>query len=277
MGPSRELFEYDDFREYLRDYQIARHQKHSWYSVRYMATRIEIDQGYYIKILQGKSPLPERFIEPLCELMQLNSRESAYFTELVQFSRAKTPGQIRESFQKLLAMRDMEFHTVSKDQFEYFTKPHYASIRALTEILDYRDDYALLAQRLSPPISAQEAEYSVKLLERIGMLCRDDDGHWLIAKQFVTSGENWNASAIRAYQQEMFRLGSESLDRHGKELRDMSTLTITIRKNDMPELKARIAQFRKEVMQWVGEQSKEDTVMQINIQAFPLSKTEGCP
>lgn len=271
MDALREIFEYDDFREYLREYQSTRHEKHAWYSVRYMASRIEIDQGYYIKILQGKSPLPERFVKPLCELLQLNAREAEYFTELVQFSRAKTPVQIRESFQKLLAMRDMELHTVSKDQFDYFTKPHYASIRALSEILDYQENWDLLAKSVSPAITPQEAEKSVRLLERIGMLRRDEQGRWQVVQQFVTSGENWHASAIRAYQQAMFQLGSESLDRHPKETRDMSTLTITLRQSDMPELKARVAQFRKEIMQWVGEQRNEDTVMQINIQAFPLS------
>lgn len=277
MEMIREIFEYDDFREYLREYQVARHRSNSWYSMRFMASRIGIDQGYLIKILQGKSPLPERFIQPICELLQMNSREREYFKELVHFARAKTQTEIKESFQKLLALRDMEFHTVSKDQFEYFTKPHYASIRALCEILDFRDDYGMLAKHLSPPISAQEAEASVKLLERIGMLRREVDGRWQITKQFVTSGENWKASAIRAYQQEMFRLASESLDRHAKEHRDMSTLTITLRKRDIPELQARIAQFRKEIMQWVGEQSQEDMVMQVNIQAFPLSNPEIAP
>jgi uncharacterized protein (TIGR02147 family) len=267
-----ELFEFDDFREFLRDYQAFRQTKHNWFSLRYMASKIEMDPGYFIKMVQGKVQLSERYIKPLCQFLGLNEKQAQYFQELVHFSRAKTQKEIRESYQRILTLKDLNFHTVSFNQFEYFTHPKYASIRALSEILDFREDYELLGKTLSPPISPKNARDSVELLEKIGMLKRDPSGRWMPSQQFVSSGNNWNATAICAYQQEMFKLALDSFDRHPKDTRDMSTLTITLKQKDLPELKERIARFRKEISQWVGEQSNEDTVVQLNIQAFPLSQ-----
>jgi len=264
------IFSYDDFRDYLKAYHEERHQIHSWFSYRYMASKAGIDPGYFIKILQGKVPLSERFVEPIIALLGIKGREAIYFQELVNFSRARTQKQIQESYRKLLSLRDMELHTVTSKQFEYFTSWHYAAIRAATDILDFRDNYSLLAKSLSPPMSAKEAEAAVMLLERIGMIHRNEKGRWCSSQQFVSSGSHWKPTAIRAYQQEMFKLGMESLDRHAKELRDMSTLTVSMPIEELPELQARIAEFRKDLLKWVGSLNHENAVMQINLQVFPL-------
>ncbi len=266
-----DLYSYDDYRLFLKQYQEERRSKHAWYSTRYMASKIGIDPGYFVKILQGKAPLPERFVEPLCELLGFPKKEQAYFLELVAFSRAKSAKQIEESYQKLLAMRDVELHTLEHDQYEYYSHWHHTAIRAISEILDFREDYARLGKSLSPPISAKMANASVELLARLGLLVKNELGSWCPAQQFITSGAQWKSLAVRAFQQEMFRLAMESLDRHAPSMRDMSTVTITLKEKDIPEVQARVAQFRKELLQWIGEQKDEDMVVQVNLQVFPLS------
>jgi uncharacterized protein (TIGR02147 family) len=266
-----DLYSFDDYRLFLKQYQEERKVKHAWYSNRYMASKIGIDPGYFVKILQGKAPLPERFVEPLCELLGFGKKEQVYFLELVAFSRAKGAKQIQESYQKLLAMRDVELHTLERDQYEYYSHWHHTAIRAISEILDFRDDYALLGNSLTPPITAKMAKTSVELLARLGLLAKNGNGSWRPAQQFITSGAAWKSSAVRSFQQEMFRLAIESVDRHEPAVRDMSTLTITLKEKDIPEVQARVAQFRKELLQWIGEQKDEDMVVQVNLQVFPLS------
>jgi uncharacterized protein (TIGR02147 family) len=66
------------------------------------------------------------------------------------------------------------------------------------------------------------------------------------------------------------QLAEESLVRDSKDLRDISTLTLSFPHKDIDELREIVKTFREKVMQWVSLKSESDTVYQLNIQLFPF-------
>jgi uncharacterized protein (TIGR02147 family) len=54
--------------------------------------------------------------------------------------------------------------------------------------------------------------------------------------------------------------------------RDISALTLSIRRENFSELKSRIISFRKELMELASGEENTDWVVQINIQLFPLTE-----
>jgi len=55
-----------------------------------------------------------------------------------------------------------------------------------------------------------------------------------------------------------------------KELRDISTVTLSTNKEGMEKIKARIEQFRSEIMAIANQSKNCDRVIQLNVQLFPL-------
>jgi uncharacterized protein (TIGR02147 family) len=271
----KDLFQTIDLKEWLREYYEERHREQPWYSYRYMAGKIGCDPGYFVKIIQGQTPMPLRLVKPLCDLLELDERQRAYFSALVDFSRAKTERESRDTFQALLAIRDLHLHTVQNSQFEYFTNWYYCAIRSLCDFYDFHNDFEALGKRLSPPIASEVAKSAIDLLFRVGVLKKDDSGRWIPSEQFITTGNDWNKIAVRDFQKMMLTQADQSLEIHKREDRDFSTLTVSMKHSDLLELKERIAAFRQETLKWISECQGEDTVYQINIQVFPLTTPGG--
>jgi uncharacterized protein (TIGR02147 family) len=130
-----------------------------------------------------------------------------------------------------------------------------------------------LGRQLDPPIGAKQAKESVRLLERLGLVRRDDTGRYVLADAAITTGPEWNSLAIRSFQEETLAIAREALGRHPREVRDISTVTMNIRAEDFRELQEKIARFRSSVIQHVNQCAGADRVYQLNIQLVPLSRT----
>jgi uncharacterized protein (TIGR02147 family) len=91
---------------------------------------------------------------------------------------------------------------------------------------------------------------------------------------FVTSGEKWHSAAIRAFQRETIELSEQALERHGAEVRDISTVTITLHENEIPEIRERIRQLRQSVLS-IDNDTVPNRVFQLNIQLFPVTEATG--
>jgi uncharacterized protein (TIGR02147 family) len=147
-------------------------------------------------------------------------------------------------------------------------------VRSVLEYFDFRDDYAQLGQQLSPQITEKEARDSVRLLEKLKLIKRDENGRYQLTDAAITTGEAWRSVAINAFQEQTIRLSQESLERHDRVFRDISTITMNIHAENFEEIRQRITEFRRSLIAYVGESSNPDRTYQLNIQLFPLTDTK---
>jgi len=266
------VFEYFDYRQFLKDYYDEQKKVSSLFSYRYIAQKVHLDAGYVVKLLQGKVHITAKSIPCFTKLCKLGTREKHYFETLVHFTKAKTQKDIKTWFKQLLDLKSVETKTLAKEQFEFYQKWYYTAIRSLIGIEGFNGDYTHLARRLTPPITIAQAKKAIWLLEKLGLIKKDDDtSSYFLTDAFITTGDAWKALTVRAFQKETMQLAEESLERHPKELRDISTVTIALPGDALPEIRERIAEFRKTIFTLVNEYDTVDEVYELNIQLFPLS------
>ena len=267
------IFDYLDYRQYLLDFYENSKIKHSYFSYRYMSGKIGLDAGYLVKILQGKLHVPEKYIDAICTLCRFSDKENDYFRTLINFNKAKSEHQIKIHFEKLLSLKSPGKQQVVKFQYEYYRKWYYSAIRSLVGISRFSGDYESLARMLTPAVSPREVKKAVVLLEKLDLIRKDASGIYTLSNSFITTGQSWRSLAIKEFQHETIRLADESLDRHKKEDRDISTVTVAVNKKDLKELKARIAEFRDVILKLAEESDNADSVFQLNVQLFPMAQT----
>ena len=73
-------------------------------------------------------------------------------------------------------------------------------------------------------------------------------------------------------QEETAKLALHSLNSHHKNIRDISTLSITLSKMGLQQLKEITREYRKSIVKVVNDDNKADQVYQVNIQIFPMSR-----
>lgn len=267
-----DLYQYTDYREYLRDWYAVAKEKSPVMTYRYMATKLNIDPGFLVHIMQGHKHLSEKHLPALARALALGKGEFKYFERLFLFGKARSETEIARRFKDLMELRSMQSRTLGSKQYQYYEKWYVPTIRCLVAARGFRGDYADLAKQLDPAITADEAMFAIKLLEKLGMLKRNKEGEFEVLDTFVTTGDSWVSFAIRDYQRQTMELAQRALMEQPKEKREISTMTFAIPSNEMPAIQEMAREFRQKVMHWALHQSDADTVVQFNLQVFTVVK-----
>lgn len=269
MKPIKEYLEY---RVFLKDFYLHKKQESPVFSLRYMGSRVSVDPSHLLKIFQLQRHIGNRLIDPFIVHCGLKGTDAEYFSNLVRFNKAKTDSDKRTYYEKLIVLKGVNAQALKKNQHEFYTKWYYSAILTLLDYYSFRDDYAALAKKLSPPITMTKARKSIRLLSDLGMIHKNGSGNWELTHQIITTGEQCGSSAIKAFQEETMQLAIESLHQHPAQIRNISTVTVTIAESKLDQINQIIAQFRESLLKVARDETEPDKVYQLNIQFFPLTK-----
>jgi uncharacterized protein (TIGR02147 family) len=268
------IFDYLDYREYLKDHYEACKARNSFFSFRYIAAKTGLDSSFYVKVLQKQMHLSIKSLPRLIDFLNLNKKESDYFTLLVRFNRAHNKDEMKLYFERIIEFRELRTNTLDAHKYEYFSKWYHVAIRELLNFYRFDGDYKSLAAKLNPPISEAKARKSIELLVKIGLVKKSDNGAYVLTDQFITTGESWNSIAIENFQREMLHLAEESITTIPKKDRETSTVTVSVSWPCFKAMKERLREFRKELLEMARIERDPDGVFQINFQIFPLTSTD---
>ena len=266
------LFEYLNYREFLRDAYEERHATDWRFSHRYIADRAGFDGSMFNKILQGKRNLTERMVSVFAEIFCRDMRERTYFANMVAFNQAKTHSESRKYLEKLVATKECKVEDLAKDQFEYFDHWYHAVIRELVTFYPYVGDDAALGLMVRPPISASQVRSSIALLERLSMIKKNPDtGLYEQTQGLISSGSKSYGTAVNSYIQQNLNVAQTAMDRFDNTERNLSTLAFACNEEIYGELVEMVRRFRREVLAKVSQCDKPNRVFQLGMQLFPLS------
>lgn len=260
-----------DYRAWLREWLGEQKASRPWISLRWLAHRIEMDPSTLAKVLQGDRHIGDASIPILCEVLKLDAKESAYFATLVEFSKAKTALKSKAAFERLMQLRRGLGRQIGEDQAEFYESWHHAAVRLALTLHECRGDWEALGARLLPPLSGEDVEASIAVLDRLGMIALGEDGVWRPKDAFIHSGSAWKGPAVRHHQAQMLLLAADSLSTVPKEWRDVSTVTISIPQVMMPVFREKVAEFRSLLLSMTRELDHPDTIMQVCVALFPLT------
>ncbi|MBN2036686.1 MAG: TIGR02147 family protein [Chitinispirillaceae bacterium] len=269
------IFDYLEYRDYLRDHYNHNKNSHRFFSFRYISNKTGLDASFYVKVLNKQKHISDKAIPTLIAFFHFNKREGDYFTHLVHFNKAKNQDQEMFYFEKMLALRKPAAKVLDKEMYEYFSTWWNIALREQLNIMPYSGNAKDLAARLLPPITEAQAKRSVKLLHKLGMIHKDAQGTYRLTSDFVTTNGMVASIAVRSFQKEMIRLSMEALDRVPVEDRDISTLTISTSRECLDVIREKLGEIRREIMELVRKEEKTDEVFQLNFQIFPLTQNRA--
>ena len=140
------IFEYTDYREWIRDAFDDFKQRKTVISWRYMAMKLGADPGNLLRVSQGKIHLTLSLVKPMAEFFELDEKETAYWTELVCFGRAKTDAEALNHYEKMQVLKGIPLKRLAKKELEFYRHWYCNSIRSIIGICKFKDDYEGLAE-----------------------------------------------------------------------------------------------------------------------------------
>lgn len=269
------IFEYLDYRVYLKDSYEERKSESPFYSYRVMAESFGLFPSNLFRILHGDAHLPARCQSRAIEVLGLTGRSAEYFLLLIAYSRERSAKARSEILEKAMALRDVSRKTVEERELEYFTNWWTPVVRALLELTAGRANPGELGASLLPPVDAKDVQASLELLTELGMIKKASSGRLLPAEVHLTAGGPAKAKAIHAFQKQILALASDSLKRFKPADRDVSTLTLSVDDRAFGEIRELIRECRRQIQKTVEESKHPNRVMHLAMAFFPAAQVTG--
>ncbi len=267
------IFEFTDFREYLKAYFVDRKNTDSKFSHRWLAGRLDLSTSNFIMlVMQGKRNLSPLVRSKISEVFKHSRKEAEYFENMVNFIQAKTGKEKDLHFSRMTALRkNVKVDKIKEWQYEYYSNWYNPAIRELVADPDVDADPENICKLLQPSITPKQAKRSIDLLCKLGMIKKTGSRYVQTAHLIATDPEV-NSLAVVNFHRAMGNLAVESLERIPKAERNITAATIYVAADAFDEVRKKIDDFRQELLALADSVKRGDRVYQLNLQLFPLSK-----
>lgn len=267
------VFEYDNYRSFVRDYYAFFNAQDKKFSHRYFSRLAGFKSSNFIKfIIDGKSNASDESALKLAKAMKLNRQETQFFKTLVQFNQAKESEQRHRLALDLISTRAYrEVKPLNEALFNYLAKWYLSPLRGAVGLPGFKEDPDWLSERFAFTVSAEEIRAGLADLLQLGLIRREADGRLVQSNATVATADEVTASPAAVFHREMMKRASESIDLIAREKRDISGMTVGVSEETAKVIKGRIQEFRKELVDIVAKDTGvSDCVYQLNFQLFPV-------
>lgn len=265
------VFDYLDYREYLRDVFEDRKTRAPWYSYKLFGDGVGLDQSQVYRILQKQLHLSAAALPRFVAYLGLEGPAVDYFAKLVEMGKTRKESEARKLFAALLELRGSQSRMLSGKQFGLYETWYLPVVRALLGIFEISDNYAVLASKLNPPISADKARQAVKRLAQLGLVFRDRDGIWRLEGKSWSTGKEFQSEAVRRYQAQTFRLCEESLERVPRELRDVNVVNMAADQQAFDDCVEILAEARRRIRERIEHVDSPDRILRLTSALVPVA------
>ena len=267
------IFNYMDFREFLKDFYTNHKAENPGFSFQIMADKAGFKSKSFIKlVIDGKKNLTADSLRKLNKVLKLNDKAFSYFDDLVAFNQAKTLKMRNYFFERLFSYRKRNpGRLVMHHQYDFYAKWYHNTIRELVTFYKFNEDYDALAKMVMPPISARTARESVRLLLKLELIKKKKDGYVQTAP-LLTTGDEVKSVAVQNFHVQNMVLGAESIDTCPSPERDISCLALGLSKEGFEMVKTETQMFRKKLLQIAKDDRRPNRVYHYSIQLFPTSQ-----
>lgn len=266
---------YLDYRQYLKDiYDYFKHN-HSNYSYKKFSSDLGFSASTLLhQIVKGYRPLTIKNGQKIAENLNIEGNEKRYFLELIHFCNVKTNKERDVSFNNLLKLKnDLLIHEVDKQWLEFFSEWQHSVIREIISLnIPARNSEDILSL-LGPKLKKDEVSKSLDLLEKLHLICKNENKPgWKQTSEVVSTGPEIQSMALSHYHKQMIEHGIQALFEVDGSMRDISSMTLTVDEEQFLQIKKLIHDFQQKVLLSAQKSKLRDKVIQLNIQLFPFTK-----
>jgi uncharacterized protein (TIGR02147 family) len=163
--------------------------------------------------------------------------------------------------------------TLDEDTFRLIADWHYLAILNLAKMKECEAEPAWIATRLG--IKAEEAEEALERLFRLELVKKNRNRLFRTSKPLTTSTEIPSA-AIRKHHTQNLRLAEESMNRDPVPMREISSVTMPVNLEKLPQIKEMLLKTRKKIAALLEDDNASE-VYTLSFQLFPLTKLQNLP
>jgi uncharacterized protein (TIGR02147 family) len=271
--------EYLDYRQYLTDFYQFKKALNKSYSFRMFSNKAGLSSPSYLKMVINKErSLSYKTIKKFSKGLDHNEVEEKYFEILVMFNQASTNEARSNYFKQLLAMKkkNMRASSLDHDSFDFLSNWYTVAIYVLIGTPQFQNDLNWIHKKLKEKVSVNEIKKSLELMLNLNLIKADEVHGYIQSNGTISASDDTKKIAVYNYHSQMLKLADDSLRNDASDLREFNGATVSISLSDLPLIKEKIRQFRKEINHLCSNELDGNQIFQLNVNFFALSELEKC-
>lgn len=269
------VFNFTDFREYLRYYFKEKKTANPHFSYQRFAQKIGIsNRGFLYNILKGNKPLSKSNCFKLSQALGHSRNEAFYFENIVSYAQTKNAEERAHYLEQALQVQSnthTKIHLIRQDQYEFYSKWYHSAIRAYIDMFPFDGDHEELVKKLSPVVTVAQAEKSVRLLERLGLIKKDKNGMYTVTEKSIWASDEVSKTAISRFHIECTDLARNAVIHENPKTHNIISLTMGISKNGYENICEETRIFQNKIIELVNNDKHTDRIYQYQLFFLPLS------
>ncbi|MGE3975816.1 MAG: TIGR02147 family protein [Bdellovibrionales bacterium] len=225
------------------------------YSIRAFAESLELPSGRLSEFMSGKRQISKKMSDKLSARLGV--------TGLMPASPSTPPSQFN--------LKD-DYYFINDQTFEVIADPNCFAILSLMDIKGFKSDVKWVASRLN--ISPFDAKKCIESLLQVGLLQTDKKNQWVKTKKSIQTSTDLESLALKISHRETLKQASRCIDEISVDLRDITSITLTMDMEKLTLVKKLIKNFRRSVAKLV-ENAHSSEVYNLNIQLVPVTNLKG--
>jgi len=273
-----EIFEYTDYRKYLKDFYLLQKANKSSYSYRVFATHAKLSSPNYLKlVIDGQRRITDRLSHQFVRGLALNPHQARYFKNLILYQESEDIEAKEIYLKEMIKLRRRNLQNlggpqeVAKDRDEILSHWYHWAIRELVLLDDFKPESEWIADRLGQKITPKQAKESLELLKRLEFISQKN-GKTILSQSLISTTDEVSSLLIRNLHRQFMELGAQSILSDPLESREVNGLTIALPKSRVPDLKKAIKNFRKTINRLYSTDQGNEEIYHLIINLFPLTQ-----
>lgn len=273
------VFDYLDFRDYLRDAYAHRKSINPRFSENAFALAAGFgknSRGYLGLVVKGKRNLTAKSIVGFSQALVLNPREALFFENMVHFCQAETEKERIYFFERLkvaAAGENSKPIALLDSHLRFLNEWHLVVLREMVTLADFKEDYDWISRRLAGRITKEKIKEGINDLIALGLLSRE--GNKLVQSdamvQFKDDKNNFKNSSL--LHRDFAARASEAMVNQEYEKRAARLVTIGVPAAKFEDLRNEMRQMTETLLKKYGTStdSKTEHIVQLGIQLLQVT------
>lgn len=268
-----DIYQYDDFRIYLRDAFEARKKKDPSFSYRKFAQEAEIrNPGYLVDVIKGKRNLGGKVLAKVAGIFSIKPAEAEFLNLIVAYGQCKRPEEKQEFYRAIQIRRNhSSFARLNPAQARYFDDTLYLLLLHAVEAMDFRGDYEALGGFLEPSVAAGKVKKAIRELCEWGLVRQYSSGRYRAVNKFLEPPATMTGT-VKRMNRDLILQAPEALTRFPADRRHISSVILDLSEKAARRVQDKLEEFRKEVFEIAKQDRDSSQVMQLTLIYFPKSK-----
>ena len=272
-GLTPSIFEFTDYRRYLREYYAWAKLNKKGFSHRTFLGNAGMSGSAYLKrVMEGQHDLTPDSVTKFAHALGLASQEKMYFESLVSFNQAQTLADKDRFFKRLMDVKSPhKTATLDPAQYEYYKDWYNVAIRETLAFIPYKDNAEEISRHLTPPVAPGKVKKAIELMQKLGLVTQGPDGAWRASTALLKTDPGVQSLMIPRFHQAMGRLAVDAVERYKKDERYFAGSTLSVSPEMYDVIIEKLRALRADIMDYVASGEHPEQVYHLNMPLFPLT------